>query len=355
MDIDADGLHIGQDDMNLVEARALLGEEKIIGVSVHTAKEALQAQRNGADYLGVGAVFSSNSKNYAQNISIDELKQICKNTNLPVVAMGGINQDNIPQLRGSGVMGVGVISTIMAAPNIAKATRQLKETVKKYIGTDYKMLLRKISPKAIIFDMDGTLLDSLPAWDNLAEEFLLKRHIQPPANIHQMIEKLSLEDSAQYFSSNFPVVMTGEDILDVWHEQMLLQYANHINLKPGVEEFLSIMHNLGIKMCVATLTDKDLAEIALERLGLRKYLQFVITVGEAGKEKTNPKIYIDAAQKMGFAPQDCMVFEDAIYAVSTAKNAGFSVCGIIDRHSIGQLDKLHQICDLTIDSFELLL
>ncbi|MGI5891825.1 MAG: thiamine phosphate synthase [Bacillota bacterium] len=352
IDLDADGLHIGQEDLSAVEARRILGNKKIIGVSVQTLKQALRAQRDGADYLGVGSIFPTSSKVDANQVDLYTLKEICRHVNIPVVAIGGINKDNIYKLKELCIAGIAVISAILAAPDIAVATREIKQAAQKIIGTDNKIMIKKIAPQGMIFDMDGTLLDSLPAWSQLTDNFLLKFQVNPPPDIHKIIEKFTLEESAKYFADNFPVSMTGREILAQWRQEMSDQYKYHIKLKPGVKEFVSIMYEKGVKMCVATLTDKNLAQIALERLGVAQYMQFIITVEEAGQRKTNPKIYLEAAKKLGCDPQDCMVFEDALYAVSAAKNAGFSVCGIIDDLTIDYEGKLKQICDLTINSFE---
>lgn len=125
-EIDADGVHIGQDDLELKKARQILGQDKIIGVSAHNLTQAKQAYENGADYLGVGAVFSTSTKNDASYVNYETLKDICQNGNLPVVAIGGIHQGNIIQLTGSGIDGVAVISAIFASSNKEEATKQLK-------------------------------------------------------------------------------------------------------------------------------------------------------------------------------------------------------------------------------------
>lgn len=125
-DIDADGVHIGQDDLALESARQILGPDKIIGVSAHNLEEAKKAYENGADYLGVGAMFSTNTKQDATDVSFATLREICTLVDLPVVAIGGINQENIIQLTGSGIDGVAIISAIFASDDIEKATQQLK-------------------------------------------------------------------------------------------------------------------------------------------------------------------------------------------------------------------------------------
>lgn len=131
--IDADGAHIGQGDMPLEKAREILGEEKIIGVSAQNVEQAILAQRLGADYLGVGAIFQTQSKGDAESVSIETIRAICEAVEIPVVAIGGINCENIPRLEKSGIAGVSVISAIFAADDIFAAAFALKERVLKIV------------------------------------------------------------------------------------------------------------------------------------------------------------------------------------------------------------------------------
>lgn len=123
--VDADGVHVGQSDMEAGNVRVKLGESKIIGVSVHNVEQALLAQEHGADYLGVGAVFGTSSKDDAKDVSHEMLRAICEAVDIPVVAIGGISKDNIMQLKGSGICGVAVISAIFAQKDIESAAREL--------------------------------------------------------------------------------------------------------------------------------------------------------------------------------------------------------------------------------------
>ncbi len=125
--IDADGVHIGQSDMALARRRALLGPDKIIGTSAHNVAEALQAAADGADYIGCGAVFGSQTKTDAGFLGVDRLKEIRHHTAIPMVAIGGITAKNLPQLYKSGIDGVAVVSRILAENDIAQATKQLRE------------------------------------------------------------------------------------------------------------------------------------------------------------------------------------------------------------------------------------
>lgn len=131
---DADGVHVGQTDMEAGDVRAKLGPDKIIGVSVQTVEQALLAQERGADYLGVGAVFPTGSKADADEVSHETLKAICAAAEIPVIAIGGISTDNVRRLSGSGICGIAVISAIFAKEDIENAAKELKALAKEMVA-----------------------------------------------------------------------------------------------------------------------------------------------------------------------------------------------------------------------------
>ncbi len=132
--INADGVHVGQSDMEAADVRAILGEDKILGVSAQTVEQARLAEKMGADYLGVGAVFPTGSKADADDVSFDTLKEICSAVSIPVVAIGGIGAHNVSALAGSGISGIAVISAIFGAEDIESATKKLKELTEKVVA-----------------------------------------------------------------------------------------------------------------------------------------------------------------------------------------------------------------------------
>jgi len=130
---DADGVHVGQSDMEAGDVRRRIGRDKILGVSAASVEQAVLAEKRGADYLGVGAVFPTGSKSDADDVSFETLQSICKAVSIPVVAIGGINAGNVMKLAGSGICGIAVISAIFAQPDIAAAAAELKELTKKML------------------------------------------------------------------------------------------------------------------------------------------------------------------------------------------------------------------------------
>lgn len=129
MAVDAAGVHLGQEDIPCNVARKILGSDKIIGVSAHNIKEALKAKSDGADYLGCGSVFNTSTKNNVTSLKIQELRKIKEKVNIPVVAIGGINEKNVLELRGTGIDGIAIVSAILGKDNIKKAAEELKYTI----------------------------------------------------------------------------------------------------------------------------------------------------------------------------------------------------------------------------------
>ena len=132
--INADGVHVGQSDMEAGNVREILGKDKILGVSAQTVAQAVLAEQRGADYLGVGAVFHTGSKADAEDVSHETLKRICAAVNIPVVAIGGIGKRNVLELKGSGICGIAVISAIFAADDIQRATAELKTLTEQAVA-----------------------------------------------------------------------------------------------------------------------------------------------------------------------------------------------------------------------------
>ena len=133
----ADGVHVGQEDMEAKEVRKIIGPDKILGVSAETVEQAIKAEQSGADYLGVGAIFPSPTKLDAEVVSYETLTKICKAVSIPVVAIGGINEDNAMKLTGSGVAGIAVISAIFAKDDITAAVKKLREISSRLVSHEY--------------------------------------------------------------------------------------------------------------------------------------------------------------------------------------------------------------------------
>lgn len=204
--------------------------------------------------------------------------------------------------------------------------------------------------KGVIFDLDGTIVDSMGMWRNLDEEFITGLGVEYNPQISKDIVGMTLEQAIEYFNKVLGLGKNLEEILHQWEEHLFYQYKYKIPLKHNVEKLIEKWHKNGIKLCVATLTEKELAAMVLERHGLIDKIEFILTVNEVGKSKLYPDIYLLSAEKMGLKPSECVVVEDSLHAMNTAKNAGFTVYAV-DEETVEEKEKIHLICDRYIHDF----
>lgn len=202
-----------------------------------------------------------------------------------------------------------------------------------------------------IFDLDGTLLDSMPLWERFGECYLTSRGISAPGNLSETLKAMSLPDAAVYFRESFGLPETAEEILVQFRQMLEWQYREQVPLKRHALPFLRRLYETGVKMCVATATDREVAEAALERLGVFQFFAFLVTCADAGCGKDSPAIYDMALKRLGTAKEETVVFEDALHAARTAKAAGFPVVGVFDAASIGDRSALERVTDRYIHSF----
>ncbi|BAH05552.1 HAD family hydrolase [Clostridium kluyveri] len=206
-----------------------------------------------------------------------------------------------------------------------------------------------------IFDMDGTIMDSMPAWKNLGKNYLTKKGIKFPENLNEVISAMSMTESVNYFRKELKIRDCPEQIISDINQLIMDKYRYQIPLKPYVKEYLSYLQKNGIIMCVATATPVQLAELALKRLEVLQYFSFVVCCDEVGAGKSKPDIYYLALKKMKASIADTIVYEDADYAIRTAKSAGFYTVGVYDEYACKSKKEIQLLCDRYIDSFECLL
>ena len=204
---------------------------------------------------------------------------------------------------------------------------------------------------AVIFDLDGTLLDSLSAWEHSGSNFLRTQGIVPPPGLDEELAKMSLSDGARLLKKRFHLPQSPEEILRLTLEPIRRHYYEDIPPKPGVLSLLRRLHAQGIKLCVATASDRELTEAALKRTGLLPYFDFILTCDEAGAGKRNPAVYQLARQKLGTALERTLVVEDALYALQTARSAGFATAAIAEPHAAKDQPALQATADYYFRSF----
>ncbi|GCD09231.1 HAD family phosphatase [Clostridium sp. FP2] len=202
--------------------------------------------------------------------------------------------------------------------------------------------------KAAIFDLDGTLIDSMWVWGKIDEHYFKKLNMDLPSNLKSQIEHLSFDDTAAYFKSNFGILDTIEEIKKEWTDLAYVEYLNNVKLKPGVVEFLSLLKTLNIKIGLATSNSKDLLEAVLNANGIYHYFDCITLTSEVSRGKNFPDVYLLAAERLGVEPSECIVFEDILPAVKGAKAAGMRVVGVYDDFSKEQREDIINHADMFI-------
>ena len=204
-----------------------------------------------------------------------------------------------------------------------------------------------------IFDMDGTLVDSMGYWNRLADEYLNKHGIPPlsPALKEESIA-LTMLESAQLFIREFGLPGTPQDIASEINALMEEHYRSHVLLKPGASDLLRRMKQAGFQLCVASSTHPALIDLCLRRLGVRDCFSFLLSCEEVGVGKNRPDVYLEAARRLGGTPENTVVFEDILVAAQTAKKAGFSLCVIYDVNSDGEQNQLQALADCYITRWD---
>ena len=205
--------------------------------------------------------------------------------------------------------------------------------------------------KGAIFDLDGTLLDSMFIWDTIGEKYLRSLGIEPRENLAETFKTFTLEESAEHYRTHYGVSLSVSEIVDGVNRMIEDLYKTTVPLKKGVADFLARLSKDGVRMCIATVTDKYLVEAALTRLKVRQYFGEIITTAEVGCGKNDPKIYRTALAHLGTQKSETVVFEDAYHALMTAKNDGFPVAAVYDKHEEKQ-EKLKEIADIYIGDFD---
>lgn len=187
--------------------------------------------------------------------------------------------------------------------------------------------------KAVIFDMDGTLIDSMWIWPDIDEYYAKKYHLDFPDDFHRAIEGKSYHETASYFKDTFNIALSVEEIMAEWTALAYQRYTEEITLKPGVKEFLQYGRENGILFGIATSNGRTLAEAALKSLQIQDYFSSVRTSGEVNAGKPYPDIYLKVAEDLQVRPEHCLVFEDVPMGILAGKRAGMKVCAVYDEFS----------------------
>ena len=202
--------------------------------------------------------------------------------------------------------------------------------------------------KGAIFDLDGTLLDSLWIWADIDEKFLSKRGIAVPPDYMETVCAMEYRQTAEYSIARFGLNEQPEDLMREWSEMAVSAYENDLPLKPRAKDCIAELKARGVRLAVATSSTPEMCLPALRRNGVIDMFDAVVTTQEVGKGKSHPDVYHAAAKRLNVLPENCAVFEDAILAIKTAKNAGFYTIGVYDRFSRDE-NEIKSIADRFIE------
>ena len=321
--IGADGLHVGQSDTAAREARRALGPDAILGVSASTVAEAVQAERDGADYLGVGAVFPTSTKLDATCVTHTALRAICGAVDIPAVAIGGIYAGNLLRLEHSGIAGVSVVSAVFGAPDVKAAARELKCLVDR---ADFTLP----DETGMILDFDGTVLDSMQVWLGLAQDFLRANGAEPRPDLDdQLANCADLVSGAAWLQKEYRLKLTPEETLHGLLDMLNVRYLA-CKLKPGAEEFLREAVRRGFRLVIGTASDRNAVEAILAKHGLLGIFLDIITTGETGLDKKDPAFYWTALERLGTRRSATWLFDDAPFCLDAARSCGLRTACVPD-------------------------
>lgn len=206
--------------------------------------------------------------------------------------------------------------------------------------------------KGVIFDLDGTLVDSMGIWKEVDVDFIKKYHLQKPENLDRLIEGKSCSELAGCFLEWFPsLTMTREEVVKEWKDMTLLKYQHEVRLKPGAKNFLEYLKEKNMLLGIASSNEKDLIKIALESNEVLGYFDSIHSADEVAGGKPLPDVYLKVLEDFGLKNQECLVFEDVPMGILAGKNAGMKVCAIKDEHSLNLEAEKKELADYYIETF----
>ena len=199
--------------------------------------------------------------------------------------------------------------------------------------------------KAALFDLDGTLLDSLGIWAQIDRDFLNERGHAVPADYTKNIRGLSFIQTAEYTKARFGLPESAEEIADIWHGMCERAYIDEVRLKPGAADYLMHLKARGVRLAVVTTLTKRLYEPALSRNGVLELFDAFATTDETGRDKKSGAVYLLAADRLGVRPEQCTVYEDLIEGLQGAKRAGMRTALVYDRHNADAFEESRALAD----------
>jgi len=204
---------------------------------------------------------------------------------------------------------------------------------------------------AVIFDMDGSLVDSMWIWKSIDIEYLGRFGIPLPEGLQSEIQGMSFGETAVYFKEHFPIPDSVEEIKADWNRMAWDKYLYEVPLKEGIPQFLEYCREEGIRLGIATSNSRELAENVAKVHRLRDYFTSIVTGSDVERGKPAPDIYLAAAQELGASPERCLVFEDIVQGILAGRNAGMRVCAVEDLYSAREREKKRELADYYIEDY----
>lgn len=202
--------------------------------------------------------------------------------------------------------------------------------------------------KAVIFDLDGTLVDSMWMWKQIDIDYCKKCNVDMPLDLQKEIEGLSMRETAVYFKENLNIDHSIEEMMSDWNDMARQTYTYDVDFKIGCKDFLDNLKNNGIKTGIATSNSRELLNAVTAALNLEDYIDCFKTGDEVGRGKPAPDIYLAVADELGVAPEECLVFEDIIPGLQAGINAGMKTCAVADDYSKDVDDEKRELADYYI-------
>lgn len=209
------------------------------------------------------------------------------------------------------------------------------------------------SCKAAIFDLDGTLIDSMNVWSDIDKEFFASHNLVFDPEYQKNIGHKGLREIAIYTKERYKLTESIDEIISIWMSMAREHYSSKIPLKEGAVPFLEFLESKNIKMAIATSNSLELTDLVLTHHDIKKYFSKIVTVNELKTNKESPDIYLSISNFFSLKPSECVVFEDLIVGIETAKKAGFKAIAVKDAASIDNIDALNKKADLVIDTFNI--
>lgn len=276
------------------------------------------------------------------------LKTGCEVTELKRIAMGSLELD--PELK-AGEYRELTVSELEYLKNCGKKQTESEETA--VLGVGRSDIMENI--EAVIFDLDGTLVDSMWMWKQIDIDYLARYGIELPEDLQSCIEGMSFTESAAYFKKRFGIPDEIDEIKKSWNEMAIDMYRTQVGLKPGAGRFLQYLKGRGIRVGIATSNSPELVRTVMEGLGVRDYFDEIHTACEVEHGKPKPDIYLYVAECLGVAPERCLVFEDIIPGITAGLAAGMRTCTIDDDFSADELENKIELADYYYPTFNELL